>query len=256
MLLVACGGLAVTLIGVALLYGGAKESLNVRGAFLEVMGDLLGSIGTIVAAVIILNSGWAAADTIISALIGVFIIPRAWALLRSVMEVLLEATPRHLDMPRIEAAMRAEPGVESVHDLHAWTITNGFDSMSGHVRSNGRPSEEVLHDLRSMLRDRFGIDHVTLQVESADTPTTARAASPTPVASFLQQSDCPPERNTRTRASSVASASGSGSLRPPAPFAAPLASSLRAHFRGDPRVRAAALTRRFTPCAFASSARC
>src|SRR5205823_5768176 len=117
MLIVACGGLTVTLIGVALLYGGAKQSLNVRGAFLEVMGDLLGSIGTIVAAVIILNSGWTAADSIISALIGVFIIPRAWGLLRSVLEVLLEATPRHLDMPRIEAAMRAEPGVESVHDL-------------------------------------------------------------------------------------------------------------------------------------------
>ena len=168
MLLVAGGGLIVTLVGVALLHGGAQESLNVRGAFLEVLGDLLGSIGTIFAAVIILASGWTAADAIVSALIGVFIVPRAWGLLRSVVDVLLESTPRHLDMPQIEAAMRAVPGVESVHDLHIWTITSGFDAMSGHVRSNGRPSDDVLHDLRSMLRDRFGIEHVTLQVEAAD----------------------------------------------------------------------------------------
>ena len=168
MLVVACGGLVVTLVGVALLHGGAQESLNVRGAFLEVVGDLLGSIGTIFAALIILTSGWTAADSIVSALIGVFIVPRAWGLLRSVVDVLLESTPRHLDMPQIEAAMRAVPGVESVHDLHIWTITSGFDAMSGHVRANGRPSDDVLHDLRSMLRDRFGIEHVTLQVEAAD----------------------------------------------------------------------------------------
>lgn len=167
MLLVAFGGLIVTLVGVALLRGGAQESLNVRGAFLEVLGDLLGSIGTMVAAVIILGTGWSAADSLISAVIGVFIVPRAWALLRSVVDVLLESTPRHIDMRQIEAAMRAVPGVESVHDLHVWSITSGFDAMSGHVRAVGRPSEEVLHDLVSLLRDRFGIEHVTLQVESA-----------------------------------------------------------------------------------------
>jgi cobalt-zinc-cadmium efflux system protein len=168
MLVVACGGLIVTLVGVALLRDGAQESLNMRGAFLEVVGDLLGSIGTIFAALIILTSGWTAADAIISALIGVFILPRAWSLLRSVVDVLLEATPGHLNMPQIEAAMRAVPGVESVHDLHIWTITSGFDAMSGHVRANGRPSDEVLHDLRRLLRDRFGIEHATLQVEAAD----------------------------------------------------------------------------------------
>jgi cobalt-zinc-cadmium efflux system protein len=168
MLLVASGGLIVTLVGVALLHGGAQASLNVRGAFLEVLGDLLGSIGTILAALLILASGWTAADAIVSALIGVFIVPRAWGLLRSVVDVLLESTPQHLDMPQIEAAMCAMPGVESVHDLHIWTITSGFDAMSGHVRSNGRPSDDVLHDLRSMLRDRFGIEHVTLQVEAVD----------------------------------------------------------------------------------------
>ena len=147
---------------------GAQESLNVRAAFLAVMGDLLSSIGTIVAALIILATGWTAADALISALIGVFMLPRAWVLLRSVIDVLLESAPGHLNIPQIEAAIRAVPGVDSVHDMHLWSITSGFDAMSGHVRSNGRPSEDVLHDLRTMLRDRFGIEHVTLQVEAAN----------------------------------------------------------------------------------------
>ncbi len=168
MLVVASGGLIVTLVAVALLHRGAEKSLNVRGAFLEMLGDLLGSVGTIVAALIILKTGWTPVDSLISALIGVLIIPRAWGLLRSVVDVLLESTPRHLDMRQIEAAMRAIPGVESVHDVHLWSITSGFDAMSGHVRANGRSSEEVLHELVSMLRGRFGIQHVTLQVEAAD----------------------------------------------------------------------------------------
>src|SRR5258708_2382005 len=105
MLGVAGGGLIVTLLGVALLHGGAQESLNVRGAFLEVLGDLLGSIGTMVAALIILATGWTAADAVVSALIGVFIVPRAWGLLRSVVDVLLEPPPQLLNMPQIERTM-------------------------------------------------------------------------------------------------------------------------------------------------------
>jgi cobalt-zinc-cadmium efflux system protein len=168
MLLVAAGGVIVTLVGAFLLHPAAGSSLNVRAAFLEVISDLLGSMGTMIAALIILFTGWVPADAFISAAIGILMLPRAVALLRSVVDVLLEATPSHLDMPTIEAAMLAVPGVASVHDLHLWSITSGFDSMSGHVRADGRPSEDVLHDLRSMLRDRFGIEHVTLQVESAD----------------------------------------------------------------------------------------
>ncbi|MBV9329443.1 MAG: cation transporter [Chloroflexi bacterium] len=168
MLIVAAGGIVVTLLGAALLREGAANSLNVKAAFLEVVNDLLGSIGTVIAALVILKTGWTPIDALISAAIGILMLPRALVLLRSVVDVLLESTPRHLDMPAIEAAMRAEPGVESVHDLHLWSITSGFDAMSGHVRSNGRPSEDVLHDLRSMLRDRFGIEHITLQVEAAD----------------------------------------------------------------------------------------
>lgn len=166
--LVAAGGVVVTLVGVRLLHTGAAGSLNVQGAFLEMLGDLVGSIGTLVAALIVLFSGWVLADPLISALIGVFMLPRALGLLRAVVDVLLEATPRHLDMTTIEAAMCRVPGVASVHDLHIWSISNGFDAMSGHVRAANRPSDEVLHDLRLLLHDQFGIEHVTLQVEAAD----------------------------------------------------------------------------------------
>jgi cobalt-zinc-cadmium efflux system protein len=168
MLLVAIGGLIVTLLGVLLLHRGAEESFNVRGAFLEVLGDLFGAVGTIIAALIILFTGFTPADALISACIGVLILPRAWALLRSVVDVLLEATPRNVDTGQIEAAMRGVAGVESVHDLHIWTITSGFIALSGHVRSNGRHSDEVLHDLQKTLREQFAIEHLTLQVEAID----------------------------------------------------------------------------------------
>jgi cobalt-zinc-cadmium efflux system protein len=168
MLVVAVGGILVTLIGAGLLRSGATSSLNVKAAFLEVLNDLLGATGTVIAALVILTTGWTPIDALISAAIGILMLPRAFALLRNVVDVLLESTPRHLDTPAIETAMLAVPGVESVHDLHLWSITSGFDAMSGHVRSNGRPSQEVLHDLRTMLRDRFDIEHITLQVEAAD----------------------------------------------------------------------------------------
>jgi len=168
MLVIALGGVVVTLVGAALLHAGVHTSLNVRAAFLEVVGDLLGSVGTVIAAIIILVTGWMPADALISAIIGILMLPRAVGLLRSVVDVLFESTPRNLDIAAIEAAMRAQPGVESVHDVHLWSITSGFDAMSGHVRSNGRPSEDVLHDLRTLLRDHFHIQHVTLQVEAAD----------------------------------------------------------------------------------------
>jgi cobalt-zinc-cadmium efflux system protein len=165
MLLVGAGGLVVTLLGVWLLHGAAQQNLNVRGAFLEVLGDLLGSLATVLAAAVILATGWTQADPLISAVIGVLIVPRAWSLLRSVLDVLLEATPRELDVSKIERAMCEVPGVRSVHDLHVWTITSGFVAMSGHVVADGRRSAEILHDLRRLLKDRFEIEHVTLQVE-------------------------------------------------------------------------------------------
>lgn len=168
MLVVAAGGLVVTLIGVLLLRGDAANSFNVRGAFLEVLGDLFGSLGTLVAGAVILWTGFTPADALISALIGLLIVPRAWTLLRSVIDVLLEAVPRNIDAHEVEAAIGETPGVASVHDLHIWTISSGFVAMSAHLRSNGRPSEEVLHAAQTLLRERFGIEHATLQVEAVD----------------------------------------------------------------------------------------
>jgi cobalt-zinc-cadmium efflux system protein len=168
MLGVASGGLIVTLVGVTLLHSGARESLNVRGAFLEVLSDLLGAIGAIAAALIILLTGWVRADPLISGLIGLLILPRTWSLLRSTVDVLLEATPAHIDVPAIQAAVAAVPGVTSLHDLHVWTITSGFVAMSGHVLAEGRRSADVLHDVQRLLRERFGIEHATLQVEQLD----------------------------------------------------------------------------------------
>jgi cobalt-zinc-cadmium efflux system protein len=167
MLLVALGGLAVTLIGVRLLHEGAAESLNLQGAFLEVLGDLFGAIGAVVAALVILATGWTLADPLVSALIGLLIIPRAFGLLKNVIDVLLEAAPKTIDLRELEQAILSVPGVVSVHDLHVWTITSGFVAMSGHVQANGRGSADVLHDVRVLLHDRFGIEHVTLQVEAA-----------------------------------------------------------------------------------------
>lgn len=168
MLVVAIGGLVVNLISAKLLHGASEESLNARGAFLEVISDLLGSLGVIVAAGVIYLTGFWQADPIVSVVIGLFILPRTWGLLKSAIDVLLEAVPAGMNIDTIEAEMATVPGVHSVHDLHVWSITSGFVAMSGHVEADLRPSVDVLHDLRILLRERFHIEHATLQVESAD----------------------------------------------------------------------------------------
>jgi cobalt-zinc-cadmium efflux system protein len=168
MLLVAAGGLLVNLLGFKVLHGAHGGSLNMRGAMLEVVADMLGSIGAILAALVILTTGWYQVDALVSVLIALFILPRAWSLLRAGLDVLLEATPAHLDLEHVVASMSGVPGVRAVHDVHAWTIASGYVAMSAHVQANGRPSSEVLHDLQRLLREDLHVDHVTLQVESAD----------------------------------------------------------------------------------------
>jgi cobalt-zinc-cadmium efflux system protein len=168
MLLVAVGGLAVNVIGFKVLHDAAGGSLNMRSALLEVVADLLGSVGAILAAVTIMLTGWQQVDPLVSVLIALFILPRAWSLLRTGLDVLLEATPAHLDLRQVVATMGRVPGVVAVHDVHAWTIASGYVAMSAHVQANGRPSADVLHDLQTLLREELHVDHVTLQVESAD----------------------------------------------------------------------------------------
>jgi cobalt-zinc-cadmium efflux system protein len=166
MLVVAAAGLVVNLIGMWLLHRGAGESLNVRGAYLEVVSDALGSLGVLVAGALIIATGWRLADPLIGAAIGVFIMPRTWTLLRQSVDILLEATPAHIDLVEVERAMRAVAGVRQVHDLHVWTLTSGKHAMSGHVVVDDvAASDRILRELHALLHDRFDIEHTTVQVE-------------------------------------------------------------------------------------------
>lgn len=169
MLAVAAVGLVVNLSGMYLLRAGASESLNVKGAYLEVMGDLLGSVGVLVAGGLIWLTGWYWVDPAFSVVIGLFILPRTWRLLREAVDVLLESTPREVNLPEVEQAITAAPGVIGAHDLHAWSLTSGKHLLSAHVEvATGVDRDEVLKTLKSMLRERFGFDHVTLEIEKQE----------------------------------------------------------------------------------------
>ncbi|MEV1287994.1 cation diffusion facilitator family transporter [Micromonospora sp. NPDC049679] len=171
MLAVAVGGLLANLVAFALLRPGARESINVRGAYLEVLGDLLGSVGVIVAAVVIATTGWWYADPIIAVSVGLFILPRTWRLARAAVRILVQAAPEHLEVPAVQARLAALPGVCDVHDLHVWTLTSGMDVASAHLTIE--PAAEVASVLaaaRDTLHDEFAIEHATLQVEPATAP--------------------------------------------------------------------------------------
>ncbi|MDX3585824.1 cation diffusion facilitator family transporter [Streptomyces europaeiscabiei] len=163
-------GLVANMISLTLLMRGQKESLNVRGAFLEVAADALGSLAVIISAVVILLTGWQAADPIASLAIGLMIVPRTVKLLRETLDILLEAAPKNVDMAEVRAHILALPGVEDVHDLHAWTITSGMPVLSAHVvvSSDTLDSighEKVLHDLQGCIGDHFDVEHCTFQLE-------------------------------------------------------------------------------------------
>ncbi|WP_371663932.1 cation diffusion facilitator family transporter [Streptomyces sp. NBC_00280] len=163
-------GLVANMISLTLLMRGQKESLNVRGAFLEVAADALGSLAVLISAVVIIATGWQRADPIASVVIGLMIVPRTWKLLRETLDVLLEAAPRGVDMAEVRAHIVALPGVEDVHDLHAWTITSGMPVLSAHVVVSsevlsGIGHEKMLHELQGCLGDHFDVEHCTFQLE-------------------------------------------------------------------------------------------
>ncbi|MET8411004.1 cation diffusion facilitator family transporter [Streptomyces sp. NPDC005195] len=163
-------GLAANTVSLALLTRGRRDSLNVRAAFLEVAADALGSVAVVVSAAVIMTTGWQAADPIASILIGVMIVPRTCKLLRETLNVLLEAAPQHVDMAEVRAHIVAVPGVEDVHDLHAWTITSGMPVLSAHVVVatdvlNAGRHEKVLLELRGRLGHHFDLEHCTFQLE-------------------------------------------------------------------------------------------
>ncbi|MBI3629139.1 MAG: cation transporter [Candidatus Rokubacteria bacterium] len=171
MLAVAVLGFAANLAGAWLLHHGARASLNVRAAYLEVLSDALASLGVIVAGVVVLLTGWLAADPLVSAAIGIFIVPRTWGLLRQAVNVLLEGTPAHLELGEIERAIEETPGVRRVHDLHVWTLTSGREAMSAHVVVGDLAGgERLLERLHALLHARFGVDHTTIQLETEPPP--------------------------------------------------------------------------------------
>lgn len=163
-------GLLANMFSLSILMRGQKDSINVRGAYLEVMADALGSVAVLISAALILATGWQAADPIASLVIGLMIVPRTVKLLRETLDVLLEAAPKHIDMRDVRAHILGLPGVADVHDLHAWTITSGLPVLSAHVvvspdvlDSVGH--EKMLHDLQGCLGHHFDVEHCTFQLE-------------------------------------------------------------------------------------------
>ena len=168
MLLVAVLGLVVNLISMKLLQAGAGESLNMKGAYLEVWSDMLGSVGVIAGALLIRFTGWTVVDPIIAVLIGLWVLPRTWTLLREAGHVLMQGVPSGIDPDEIRDAMQAQPGVATVHDLHIWALGSREPILTAHVLLSldaGDP-DAVRTAMSQMLRERFDIDHATLQVET------------------------------------------------------------------------------------------
>lgn len=168
MLGVAVLGLAANLAGMALLAGGREHNLNLRGAYLEVWSDMLGSLGVIAGAIGIWLTGWAWLDSLIAVGIGLWVLPRSWRLLRTSLNVLLEGVPAGVDLGAIERALLACPGIRSVHDLHVWAIGSGSISLTVHLVTTppAGPGDPLLQHVRGLLAREFDIHHTTVQIEA------------------------------------------------------------------------------------------
>jgi len=166
---IASVGLAANLAGVAILHRGHDHSLNQRGAYLHVLSDLLGSVGAVVAGVVVLATGWMLADPLISIGLGFLILNGAWRLVRESADILLEATPSHIELSAVHDRLASLPGVSSVHDLHVWTLTSGVIAMSGHlVVRDPADNQRILETAQARMR-ALGITHVTVQMERDET---------------------------------------------------------------------------------------
>ncbi len=168
MLAVATGGLAVNLVGMWILHRSRNESLNLRGAWLHLASDALGSLGAISAGLLVWVYGWMWADPAASVIIACLVIHSAWNLIKESVAVLMEGSPGHIDVDEVRDAMLALGSVAEVHDLHIWTITSGMEALSGHVvTEDGSDGQTVLAEVRALLHERFSIDHITVQIEKA-----------------------------------------------------------------------------------------
>lgn len=169
MLIIATIGLVINFVGMRLLSGSAGGSLNVKAAYLEVLSDTLGSVAVIAASIIMLTTGWYMADPIFGAVIGLFIVPRTWKMLKETAHVLMEGVPANVNLEAVKQEMLKIPGVVTVHDLHVWTLTSGVDSMSAHVCvEDPTQGVTIVGELRQMLDEDFGISHTTIQVEDRE----------------------------------------------------------------------------------------
>lgn len=168
MMWIAVGGLLANIAGMAILHGGRNASINMKGAWLHVIADALGSVQAIVAGALIWAFGWNWADPLASIMIGLLVVWSAWSLLREAVDVLMEGVPRHVAMDAVKQALGGIEGVRAVHDLHVWTITSGFVSLSAHVKVAGRDPDLILDDARRVVRERFGIQHSTIQLEGLE----------------------------------------------------------------------------------------
>lgn len=168
MLIVAFCGLIINLISMKMLSAGSKESINIKGAFLEVMSDMLSSVGVIIAGVVILTTEWLYIDPIMSALIGLFILPRTFNLLKESVDILLEAVPADIDYRSVEKYITERPGIKSLHDLHVWTITSGITALSVHIIMKEETSfseiSDIVSDIKEHLNTEFKIAHTTIEV--------------------------------------------------------------------------------------------
>ena len=168
MMVVAAIGLVVNIIAIRLLRSGSKESLNIKSAYLEVWSDLIGSVAVIVAAIIIKFTGWQPIDPILAVLIGLWILPRTWVLLKQSVNILLEGVPEGIALAEIDQALREVPGVTEVHDLHVWAISSGKVSLTAHLVINVaiRGEQQVLAAVSNLLEQKFDIRHSTVQMET------------------------------------------------------------------------------------------
>ncbi|PWW55533.1 cation diffusion facilitator family transporter [Actinokineospora spheciospongiae] len=167
-LLAALAGLAANVVSFLLLRGGAEESLNVRGAYLEVLADLVGSVGVLVSALATLLFGWRYADPVIGVAIGLWVLPRTWSLARRALRILFQHAPERVDVDELTARLATVAGVSGVHDLHLWTLTSGMEVASAHLTmAEGADQADVLQAARELFAVEYGIEHATLQVECA-----------------------------------------------------------------------------------------
>ncbi|HJO25531.1 MAG: cation diffusion facilitator family transporter [Myxococcota bacterium] len=169
MVAIATGGLAVNFVGLWILRSGSRENLNIRGAWLHVASDALGSIGAITAGILIWAFGWTWADPAASVLIATLIVYASWTLLREAVAVLMEWAPAHVEVTQVEESILGLDEVSAVHDLHVWTISSGRIALSGHVVSTpGCNRDKLLQDVSDLLHERFQIEHSTIQIETED----------------------------------------------------------------------------------------